>query len=186
MNIMRGDLKTIPVGIKLLLLIFVAEASRGPNKLQRDVPDSFKIFQAFAYPIAVLDTDNDSILECLSARRAEIDPETQTATYVWSIAGDDGKGRKYVPFYHWPGDTPDVTRFSVGSKNGPVGSGRFLYTDYKDCAILEMPHYGDQCTLWVSEAVRDSIPEGCIEQYNDICGDGAPIYDQEMCKDAYN
>ncbi|KAH6929129.1 hypothetical protein HPB50_023839 [Hyalomma asiaticum] len=71
-------------------------------------------------------------------------------------------------------------------ENGPVASGRFRYTDYKDCAILEMPHYGDQCTLWVSEAVRDSIPEVCVEQYNDICGEGAPIYDQEMCKDAYN
>uniref|UniRef100_A0A6G5A6C1 Putative lipocalin 12 n=1 Tax=Rhipicephalus microplus TaxID=6941 RepID=A0A6G5A6C1_RHIMP len=79
-------------GIKFLLLIALTQASRGPNKLQRDLPDSFKIFQAFENPIGMIDTNNDSVLECLSARRAEIDPETQTATYVWSLAGDDGKG----------------------------------------------------------------------------------------------
>uniref|UniRef100_A0A131YRI9 Lipocalin n=1 Tax=Rhipicephalus appendiculatus TaxID=34631 RepID=A0A131YRI9_RHIAP len=172
--------------IKLLLVIVVTQASRGPNKLQRDVPDSFKIFQAFENPIGMIDTNNDSVLECLSARRAEIDPDTQTATYVWSLVGDDGKGRKYIPFYHSPGSTPDETRFSIGSKNRPRATGHFLYTDYKNCAILELPYHGDQCTLWVSKAARDSIPDVCMEHYADVCGDGAPIYDKEMCKDAYN
>ncbi|XP_075752316.1 uncharacterized protein LOC119174112 isoform X2 [Rhipicephalus microplus] len=130
-------------GIKFLLLIALTQASRGPNKLQRDLPDSFKIFQAFENPIGMIDTNNDSVLECLSARRAEIDPETQTATYVWSLAGDDGKGRKYIPFYHSPGRTPDETRFSIGSKNRPRAIGHFLYTDYMNCAILEIPYHGD-------------------------------------------
>uniref|UniRef100_A0A034WWJ5 Lipocalin 14 n=1 Tax=Rhipicephalus microplus TaxID=6941 RepID=A0A034WWJ5_RHIMP len=131
--------------IKFLLLIALTQASRGPNKLQQDLPDSFKIFQAFENPIGMIDTNNDSVLECLSARRAEIDPETQTATYVWSLAGDDGKGRKYIPFYHSPGRTPDETRFSIGSKNRPGAIGHFLYTDYMNCAILEIPYHGDPC-----------------------------------------
>uniref|UniRef100_A0A6M2CMJ5 Putative lipocalin-2 1 n=1 Tax=Rhipicephalus microplus TaxID=6941 RepID=A0A6M2CMJ5_RHIMP len=172
--------------IKFLLLIALTQASRGPNKLQQDLPDSFKIFQAFENPIGMIDTNNDSVLECLSARRAEIDPETQTATYVWSLTGDDGKGRKYIPFYHSPGRTPDETRFSIGSKNRPGAIGHFLYTDYMNCAILEIPYHGDQCTLWVSSAVRDSIPDVCMEQYAIVCGSGVPIYDKDMRKDAYN
>nr|XP_050028089.1 uncharacterized protein LOC126523531 [Dermacentor andersoni] len=183
---MHCHLSPNAIGIKLLFLIIAAEATRGPNKLQRDVPDTFKIFQAFANPIAALDIDNDTILECLSARRAEMDPETRTATYVWSLTGDDGKERKHVPFYHMPGDTPDVTLFTVGSKSAPVEVGRFLYTDYKDCAVLEVLHFGDQCTLWVSEAVLNSIPAGCLEQYADVCGEGASVYDMDVCKDAYN
>lgn len=43
-----------------------------------------------------------------------------------------------------------------------------------------------ECTLWVSEAVLNSIPAGCLEQYADVCGEGASVYDMDVCKDAYN
>uniref|UniRef100_G3MQN9 Lipocalin/cytosolic fatty-acid binding domain-containing protein n=1 Tax=Amblyomma maculatum TaxID=34609 RepID=G3MQN9_AMBMU len=181
---MRSSSIIFFVVTKLFLLSLAGAVSRGPNKLQREVPDTFKIFEAFPHPVGVMDIDNDTILDCLSARRAEMDPEAQTATYVWSLAGSEGKTRAHVPVYHMPGDSPDATRYSVGSKDGPVEVGYFRYTDYKDCAILELPHFGDQCTLWVSEEVRDSIPAECLEQYADICGEGAPIYDKEMCEDA--
>ncbi|XP_077486620.1 uncharacterized protein LOC144097888 [Amblyomma americanum] len=143
-----------------------------------------EIFQAFTHPIAIMDIDNDSILGCLSARRAALDPKTKTATYVWSLAGSDGKTRSHVPFYHMPGDTPDASLYTVGSKDGPVEVGYFRYTDYKNCAILELPHFGDQCTLWVSEEARDSVPDKCLEQYADICGEGVPIFDKKTCRDA--
>ncbi|XP_049527769.1 uncharacterized protein LOC125947332 isoform X2 [Dermacentor silvarum] len=184
---MHSHSSTTAVCIELLFLIVAVEASRGPNELQRDVPDAFKTFQAFAHPIAAMGNDSDPVLECASARRAEIDPETQTATYVWSLAGEDGKGRQHIPFYNKPGDSPDVTLFTVGSKSGPVEVGRFRYTDYKNCAILEMSHFGDQCALWVAYEVRDYIPAVCVEQYFDICGEGVSVYyKKEACKDAYN
>ncbi|KAH7946659.1 hypothetical protein HPB52_003093 [Rhipicephalus sanguineus] len=68
-------------------------------------------------------------------------------------------------------------------RDDTVEVARFRYTDYKTCAVLEMPHFGDQCTLWVNEGVQDSIPEKCLEQFGDICGNGVTHHDAEMCKD---
>nr|XP_050028090.1 uncharacterized protein LOC126523532 [Dermacentor andersoni] len=132
-----------------------------------------------------MDANNGSTFECLSARRVDIDPKTKTATYIWSLAGDDGKGRKKVPFYHMPADSPDVTLYTVGSKSSPVESGRILYTDYKNCAIADFAHFGDECTLWVAYEVRDSIPTACLEQYSDICGEAVSVNDIDACEDAY-
>ncbi|XP_065286089.1 uncharacterized protein [Dermacentor albipictus] len=133
-----------------------------------------------------MDANNDSILECLSARRVDIDPRKKTATYIWSLAGDDGKGRKKVPFYFMAGDSPDVTLYTVESKNSPVESARTLYTDYKNCAIAEFSHFGEQCTLWVAYDLRDSIPTACVEQYSDICGEAVSVTDIKACQDAYD
>ncbi|XP_077540112.1 uncharacterized protein LOC144152640 [Haemaphysalis longicornis] len=165
-------------------LFGAASGARGPHKLQRELPDSFKIFDAFEHPIGIMDTNNDSVFECLSARRKDYDPDAQTVTYIWSIAGEDSNKRQLVPFHHTPGDTPDTTRFTVGS-DSTVRVGRFDYTDYKNCAILEIPYFGYQCTLWVAENVKDSIPEECIIHYYDICGGGFPIYAKDICKGAY-
>lgn len=171
--------------LQVAYFIGAALGARGPKELQRDVPDGFKAIAAFENPIAIADTDNDSILECLSAHRQDFNSEAKTVTYVWSLGGENGSERQLIPVHITEGDTPDTIRFTVGPNNTTSYVGRFHYTDYKDCAVLEMPLLGDQCTLWVQDFVKDLIPDECVIQYNDICGDGYPIYAQDMCKDAY-
>ncbi|XP_065301914.1 uncharacterized protein [Dermacentor albipictus] len=168
---------------QIFILFCKTEASRGPNKLQRETPNSFKIFDIYDNAIAVMDIDGDAILDCLSARREDYDPVAKSVTYVWSIAAPDGSGRKYVPFHFTEGDTPDTVQFTITADgDDDTGTAKFVYTDYKNCAILEVPHFGDQCTLWVTEDVQDSIPEHCLEQFADICGNGISVHDADKCK----
>ncbi|XP_077539459.1 uncharacterized protein LOC144152121 isoform X2 [Haemaphysalis longicornis] len=145
------------IAFQVAYFIGAALGARGPKELQRDVPDGFKAIAAFEHPIAIADTDNDSILECLSAHRQDFNSEAKTVTYVWSLVGENGKERQLIPVHITEGDTPDTIRFTVGP----------------------------ECTLWVQDFVKDLIPDECVIQYNDICGDGYPIYAQDMCKDAY-
>ncbi|KAL1478145.1 hypothetical protein MTO96_035185 [Rhipicephalus appendiculatus] len=39
--------------------------------------------------MSISDSDNDTIFDCLSANRTEIDYEAQTFSYVWTIQGED-------------------------------------------------------------------------------------------------
>ncbi|KAH7946627.1 hypothetical protein HPB52_002147 [Rhipicephalus sanguineus] len=54
---------------------------------------SGKVFAAFPYAVGISDINNDTIFECLSARRKDFDPEAKTVTYVWSL--NDGPGKRY-------------------------------------------------------------------------------------------
>uniref|UniRef100_A0A131Z1L6 Lipocalin n=1 Tax=Rhipicephalus appendiculatus TaxID=34631 RepID=A0A131Z1L6_RHIAP len=166
-----------------VLFAWTTNALRGPSKLQRETPDTFKVFDGFEHAIAITDIDNDSILDCLSAYRTAYDPEAHTATYVWSLASPDGnKSRQHASLHFKAGDTPDTVKFTVGSDD-TVEVARFRFTDYKTCAVVELPHFGDQCTLWVNDGVQDHIPEKCLDQFADICGNGVSHYDAEMCMD---
>ncbi|KAL1486682.1 hypothetical protein MTO96_046847, partial [Rhipicephalus appendiculatus] len=48
----------------------------------------------------------------------------------------------------------------------------FRYTDYRNCAVMEVGHYGEQCILWVAKEMENDVPAHCLEQYDDICGVG--------------
>uniref|UniRef100_A0A023G965 Putative lipocalin-5 1 n=1 Tax=Amblyomma triste TaxID=251400 RepID=A0A023G965_AMBTT len=180
---MRPCLLAFSAATALSLMMSAGAGPSDPANLQREPPDMMRIFEAFPNATAIMDIDNDSILDCLTARRTEMDPENKTATYMWSLQGSDGKTRIHVPVYHMAGNTPDMTLYIFGSKNNTPEVGYFRYTDYKNCVIFELPHFGHQCTLWVSEAARDSIPDYCLKQHANICGAGITIY-KDTCKDS--
>ncbi|KAH7938538.1 hypothetical protein HPB49_024983 [Dermacentor silvarum] len=165
-----------------ILLLSRSDAGKGPNVLQRDVPDAFKVFAAFPYAVAISDADNDTIFECLTTMRKDFDPESKTVTYVWSISDGPGK-RKHVSLHHTAGATPDATNFTVGKDSNEVEVAYVIWSDYKDCAITEVPHFADQCTLWVSKEVEDLVPEYCLEQFHDACGVMVPLHDSDLCED---
>ncbi|KAL1468620.1 hypothetical protein MTO96_041368, partial [Rhipicephalus appendiculatus] len=73
---------------------------------------------------------------------------------------------KEVPFHFTEGDSPDTVKFTVDS-DGDASSGvaRFPYTDYENCTIMEVPHFGNECTLWVTDHVKDAVPKYCLEQF---------------------
>ncbi|XP_037578997.1 uncharacterized protein LOC119461703 [Dermacentor silvarum] len=165
-----------------IVLLSRSDAGKGPNVLQRDAPDAFKVFAAFPYAVGISDSDNDTIFECLTTKRKDFDPEAKTVTYVWSLSDGPGK-RKHVEFHHTTGATPDATNFTVGTDSDEMEVAYVTWSDYKDCAITEVPHYGDQCTLWVSKAVEDLVPVYCLEQFHDICGVMVPLHDSDLCED---
>ncbi|KAL1478762.1 hypothetical protein MTO96_052411 [Rhipicephalus appendiculatus] len=69
-------------------------APGGPRKLHYDVPDTFEVISAFPSSVAISDSDNDTIFDCLVANRTEIDYETKTATYVWTTGGTGNVPKK--------------------------------------------------------------------------------------------
>ncbi|KAH7946626.1 hypothetical protein HPB52_002146 [Rhipicephalus sanguineus] len=131
-----------------------------------------QVFAAFPYAVAISDADNDTIFECLTATRKDFDPEAKTVT-------------KHVGFHHTAGATPEATNFTVG-KSTVVEVAHVVWSDYKDCAITEVPHFSDQCTLWVSKAVEDLVPLYCLEQFHDVCGVVVPLHDSDLCLDDEN
>ncbi|KAH6927527.1 hypothetical protein HPB50_005544 [Hyalomma asiaticum] len=141
------------------------------------------IFESFPYGVAIVQTDDDSKFECLTALRKDIDHEAKKATYVWSLGNGDGQKRKHEAFHHTVGATPDATNFTVGKNSDKVEVGYFRYTDYKTCAVMELEHYGEQCILWVAKEVETSVPADCLAQYNDICGAGINVHDSDICVD---
>ncbi|XP_077485153.1 uncharacterized protein LOC144095246 [Amblyomma americanum] len=80
-----------PIALSLLVVctstIVLAKLGSpgGPQKLHRDVADSFKVISSYPYSVAISDSDNDGTLECLAANRTAIDEEAQTATMTWIL-----------------------------------------------------------------------------------------------------
>ncbi|KAK8782415.1 hypothetical protein V5799_016241 [Amblyomma americanum] len=138
-----------------LLLAATTEAARGPNVLQRSVPDAFQIFANFPYGVAIMDIDNDTILDCLTAKRKDYDPEAKTVTYIWSLNSGEGNNRFHTAFHHTAGATPDATNFTVGK----------------------------ECVLFVSRERENDVPLSCLEQFSDICGEAISLRDKHICVD---
>ncbi|XP_049266789.1 uncharacterized protein LOC119374215 [Rhipicephalus sanguineus] len=67
----------------------------GPRKLHHDVADSFKVFLSFPSAVAVVDTDNDTMFNCWTAQRTQIDHDARTATYAARFP----TVRRTIPFH---------------------------------------------------------------------------------------
>ncbi|KAK8782416.1 hypothetical protein V5799_016242 [Amblyomma americanum] len=179
--------------------------------LQFDMP-ALQIFANFPYGVAITDIDNDDILDCLSAKRKDFDPEAKTVTYVWSLNGGEGnnsskqknwfllllsvllleaRSAQFVP--RLKADYCDSNiqeNFFVAhlclcgyvhADSDNVEVAHFRYTDYKDCAIVEVPHFGDECVLFVSKEKENDVPASCLEQFSDICGEAISLRERHPC-----
>ncbi|XP_077538608.1 uncharacterized protein LOC144151431 [Haemaphysalis longicornis] len=180
---MESTRKLFVVSVAFLYLSLPSDGGWGPHKLQREVPDAFKTFAEFPFAIGIADNDNDTIFECLTARRHNFDPVAKTVTYDWSLNTGPGQERYILSLHHTAGDTPDAAPFTVNDGD-TVYDGYVVYTDYKDCAVTEVPFWNnEQCTLWVSEALKDLVPTHCLRQFHDICGVAVPLRDSDLCPD---
>ncbi|XP_054922921.1 uncharacterized protein [Dermacentor andersoni] len=154
----------------------------GPRKLQHDIADSFQVFENFPYTVAISDSDNDTVFECVAANRTEIDPEAHTATFVWLFQGNENSPKQNIPFYVKAEEEPGTFSFSVG-RDPTVREGRYYYTDYKTCVVLDMEYHGHQCILWTQKEVKDAVPQDCIDQFVDTCGVIVPEHSRDLCPD---
>ncbi|XP_077486173.1 uncharacterized protein LOC144097304 [Amblyomma americanum] len=170
-------------GAIFCVTLAATETRRGPQALHRDVADMGDIVAFFGDAVAVMDIDNDDVLDCLTTKRTQYDPEGWSATYLWSLQGATGE-RINFPVHLWATDKPDVFLFNSSTRPGEVLVGHSDYFDNESCVILEMSTIGDQCTLWVSKEHKDSIPDHCLENFKDICGSGVDLQTKTICKDA--
>ncbi|XP_077488705.1 uncharacterized protein LOC144099352 [Amblyomma americanum] len=162
----------------------LGSAGPGPNKLQRETPDVFKMFSGLIDMVAVRDVNPDPMFKCLTARRIQFDAEAPSATYLWFLHAAEDKETERVAFHFTPGNTSGTTRAIVDSDTSHPVVARFPYTDYSSCGVLEQNYFGYQCTLWVSDETKDSISPECLRQYEDICGESVSLYDKNICDKA--
>ncbi|XP_075550488.1 uncharacterized protein LOC142584213 [Dermacentor variabilis] len=165
----------------LVVLAISLQLSLPAAQETSDVPDSFKIFENFPFAVAVSDQNNDRIYECLTAKRAWLNPEEKKGEYIWFFGGHGGTPKRTVAFYVFEGSSPDTFRFSVGQDDASSEEAKFYYTDYDNCAVLDIPYNGRQCILWTKETVKDSVPQKCMDEFMKNCGVGAPLYKDDLC-----
>uniref|UniRef100_A0A023G9C4 Putative lipocalin-5 1 n=1 Tax=Amblyomma triste TaxID=251400 RepID=A0A023G9C4_AMBTT len=170
------------VSVMLVCAMAGEKIDRGPHEQQREIPSIAEVVALFRDSIALMDIDNDSILDCLTARRIQYDPDVWSATYLWNVAASNGE-RLHFPVYLTAADTPDNFNISTSIKPGQFFIGHTYYFDGESCVVISMPHLGNQCTLWVTKERKDSIPDECMEQFEKNCGNGNNLHDRDTCKD---
>ncbi|XP_077486266.1 uncharacterized protein LOC144097411 [Amblyomma americanum] len=163
-------------GIALQLSLAAADEAN-------EVPDSFLMFSKFPFAVAITDSDNDTIFECVTAKRAWFNMDTKRGEYIWLLKGHDGKPQKTIAFYVAEGKSPDTFLYMEGSEDAQPEIGTFYYTDYENCGVIDMPYHGRQCALWASETGKDSLPQRCLEEFSKHCGVGTPKYSKDICSD---
>ncbi|XP_077486712.1 uncharacterized protein LOC144098014 [Amblyomma americanum] len=171
------------LGVALQLSLAVADEAS-------EVPDSFEIFEKFPFAVAISDINNDSIYECLTAKRAWFDKDAKKGEYIWLLRGHHNNPKKTIAFYVADGRSPDTFLYTEGSgenfqicqQDAIPEVGTFHYTDYETCAVLDTPYHGKTCILWASAARKDSLPQKCLDEFSKHCGVGPPLYSKDICK----
>ncbi|KAL1480205.1 hypothetical protein MTO96_051232 [Rhipicephalus appendiculatus] len=105
--------------------------------------------------MAIADSDNDTVFDCLAANRTGIDYEKQVSTYVWTFQGADGSSKREVWFTVMPGPTPGTLNFFMEN----------------------------ECLLWVRRRLKDTVPQVCIDNFVDTCGVVIKPGRRDLCDD---
>ncbi|KAL1439530.1 hypothetical protein MTO96_001295 [Rhipicephalus appendiculatus] len=170
-----AGLYVLPLGIPLA----VGEAK---HKLRHEVADASKVFEKFPSAVAIFDQDLDGDLDCVTAVRTDLNPETHESTYIWILKGLNGNTPENITLHVKPGATPDTFSLTTGNDNANEQTADFLYTDYKDCLVVNIPYKNtEQCMLWVADARKDDIPQSCVDYYEDNCDTEKTAYVKDVC-----
>ncbi|XP_049517580.1 uncharacterized protein LOC125943157 [Dermacentor silvarum] len=170
------------LGVCAMVFALPSAHAQAEEPLNQDVLDVFKVFEDHDYGIVMLDVDQDGDLDCLTAKRTELDINARTATYVWILKGLHGKEKTRVTFHLKPGPTPDLAVFTLDNADGPEQIVKLLYTDYDACALLEIPYGGkEECMLWGTSESKNNAPQSCVDQFRQHCGTEVVAYDEDTC-----
>uniref|UniRef100_A0A131Z222 Lipocalin n=1 Tax=Rhipicephalus appendiculatus TaxID=34631 RepID=A0A131Z222_RHIAP len=153
-------------------------APGGPLKFPREEFDVTKVFSWIEDLVSIADSDNDTILECLYAKRTEFNPETYETTITWFFPSQGTE----LPFYVYPGSGPGMVEFT--SPGDPTPKEAIVYyTDYNNCLVADVEFHGHQCSLWVVRQLKDAVPQDCIDHFVDTCGVIVPEHSRDLCID---
>nr|XP_037281020.1 uncharacterized protein LOC119174282 isoform X2 [Rhipicephalus microplus] len=145
---------SLAVAIACVAFVVTPASSRAPHKLERNVTDTFELFDKFPYVVLVYSSGEDAEFQCLTNKRTELDMQAKKATYVWMFKGGNGRTRKNVALHLSAGDAPDRAVFTLD----------------------------DECQLWVSKEVEDDVPQHCLDHLEDICDVTEEEYSKELCQ----
>ncbi|XP_075532087.1 uncharacterized protein LOC142564809 isoform X3 [Dermacentor variabilis] len=120
---------------------------------------------------------------CVTADRTEYKPNGKVV-YTWNLnSGKESKKDTHVVEYY-PGPAPDtVVAIANHDKKHPTLV-KFDYTNNKNCVVANFPYKGEVCILWVPKAYVSSVPQECVDQFEDICDEEVPAYQEGLCDDA--
>ncbi|KAL1425238.1 hypothetical protein MTO96_019389 [Rhipicephalus appendiculatus] len=136
----------------------------------------------FPDAVAVFTSSDDPSLECLYANRTEYVPR-QKAVYVWSLKGHRGSQNGSYKIEFRPGPSPDMAIAITNDDHFRPHLVKFQYTNNKNCNIAaNFPFHGDVCMLWVTGSSRYSVPQECVDHFEDICDAEVPAYNDDLCK----
>ncbi|XP_054922225.1 uncharacterized protein [Dermacentor andersoni] len=174
----RAALLTWLVALRVSMTSGALDAPGGPRKLPRVAADTYKVFSSFPYAVAISGSPNAPDLVCLAARQLEIDPDAKTTTYLWLFPSLG----QAIPFKVKAAEKPGTMTFTVGEDMTPQ-EGIIYYTDYKTCAVADLEYDGHVCLLWTSREVKDSVPQECINYFEDTCGFTVDQHSRDLCHD---
>ncbi|XP_049527774.1 uncharacterized protein LOC125947337 [Dermacentor silvarum] len=151
----------------------------GPQKLHQDATDSFAVMEKFQDVVAISDSDNDTVFECLAAHRTDVDVEAKTATYMFDFFSSG----LHIPFRISQGETLGTVTFTIGMDPTPL-EGIVYFTDFENCVVVSAEYYTiDQCILWTRRELKDNVPQDCIDHFVDTCGVIVPQHSRDLCPD---
>ncbi|XP_077489361.1 uncharacterized protein LOC144100215 [Amblyomma americanum] len=153
----------------------------GPQKLQRDEIDTFEVVVNFPNAVAIADSDNNALLQCLSATRTELDQEALTATYVWKFQKAENLDEREITFHIAPGEKPGTLDMTIG--DDPTPKEAIMYYADKNCIVMDVEDSDHHCLLWLRRELKDAAPPVCIDHFADVCGVDVPEHSRDLCID---
>uniref|UniRef100_L7LQG1 Putative group ii salivary lipocalin n=1 Tax=Rhipicephalus pulchellus TaxID=72859 RepID=L7LQG1_RHIPC len=167
----------------VLALATASQLSLTTAQEPSDVPDSFKTFENFRFAVPVFSSDKNAAFECMTSKRAWIKPAEKKGEYIWTLQGHHNTPKQTVSIYVYGGSSPDTFRFAVDSRDAPLQDAKVFFTDYEYCTVIDMAYDGHQCVLWSQAATKDSVPQKCVDIFNEKCGEGTQLYSKVLCSE---
>ncbi|KAL1483913.1 hypothetical protein MTO96_050159 [Rhipicephalus appendiculatus] len=93
-----------------------------------------QVMAAIPSAVAISDSDNDTIFDCLIAKRTEIDYEAKKATYVWTTGGQE------IHFVATPARKRGRVDLMIGD-DPEVKEGIFYFFNRR-CLVMDVEYHG--------------------------------------------
>ncbi|KAH7965740.1 hypothetical protein HPB49_010306 [Dermacentor silvarum] len=141
------------------------------------------MFEVVTSAVAVLDADGDGDLDCVVVVREHLDENKKTARYVWLLPSLNGRQAENLTYHLKEGPTPDKPVLTVDDGADGEKTANFIYTNYKNCVVVDIPFKKKRsCGLWVTKDAVHSVPQECVDQFEDNCDMEVAVFDDETCK----
>ncbi|KAL1430240.1 hypothetical protein MTO96_015304 [Rhipicephalus appendiculatus] len=132
--------------------------------------------------VALGDSDNDGLFECLTAKRTELNAEKNEATFVLKFKGQHGSKGKTVPFHLVAGSTPDTFIYTPADDPTYTDEVKILYSNFDNCAVAHGRYYEERCILYVSKNAVSKVPQECTKKFEEICGISPSSNWNDVCR----
>ncbi|XP_037510180.1 uncharacterized protein LOC119386960 isoform X2 [Rhipicephalus sanguineus] len=144
--------------LSALFLAVPMASGKAKHQLKHDTTDAFKLLEVFPYAIALFDADQDGDLECVMMLKEHLDQNKKTTSYVMLLPPLNGRPAENHTYHAREGAAPDKLLFTLD----------------------------DGCGLWVKKDALHSLPQECLDQFEDNCDMAFSRFDDETCKGLFD